>query len=225
MSRVCPPEFQDAFTRAGGTNPYGEPIFKIVWAQYETQRTGGYWARDGYLGYRDFLIGGNEPCWMLMMWKPAAAFGSPERWYWHHRDEATELQELGEYPYSGQYVVLQKFIHREMVNGEMIVERLELSGFLVDVVLPAVQFWQRLTEEEKVAALRLEMELEEEKVLDEMMDAKADCAPAFRGATASFTNQGCRNSVVARKVDVMERGMRQAMALAAKMPRGMMQLG
>jgi hypothetical protein len=224
MPRICPSEFQDAFTRAGGTNPYGEPVFKIVWAQHERQRSGGYWAKDGYLGYRDFLIGGNEPCWMLMMWKPAAAFGSPERWYWHHKDEATGLQELGEYPYSGQYVVLHKFIHREMVNGVMEVERLELSGFLIDVVLPAVKFWVALTEEEKAAALRLEMELEEDKVLNEMMDAKADCAPAFRGATASFTNQGCRTSVVAKKVEVMERGMRQAMALAAKMPKGMMQL-
>lgn len=224
MSRICPVEFQDAFTRAGGTNQYGEPLFKLVWAQYETQRAGGYWAKDGFTGYRDFLIGGNDPCWMLMMWKPAEAFGSDVRWYYHHRDEATGLQELGEYPYSGQYVVIQKLIHREIVDGVMTVENLEVSGFLVDVMLPAVKFWQALTEEEKLAAIQLEMELEENEVLDEMMEAKADCAPAFRGAAASYTNQGCRTSLIAKKIHVMERGMADAMRIAARMPRGMVQM-
>lgn len=224
MSRICPVEFQDAFTRAGGTNQYGEPLFKLVWAQYETQRAGGYWAKDGFTGYRDFLIGGNDPCWMLMMWKPAEAFGSDVRWYYHHRDEATGLQELGEYPYSGQYVVIQKLIHREIVDGVMTVENLEVSGFLVDVMLPAVKFWQALTEEEKLAAIQLEMELEENEVLDEMMEAKADCAPAFRGASASYTNQGCRTSLIAKKIHVMERGMADAMRIAARMPRGMVQM-
>ena len=83
---------------------------------------------------------------------------------------------------------------------------------------------KQLKLEEKTAALTLEMELEENEVLDEMMEAKADCAPAFRGATASYTNQGCRTSVIAKKVEVMERGMRDAMRIAARMPRGMMQL-
>jgi hypothetical protein len=99
-----------------------------------------------------------------------------------------------------------------------------VSSFLVDVMLPAVKFWQALSDEEKVAALSLEMELEENEVLEQMMDAKADCAPAFRGATASYTNQGCRTSLIAKKVEVMERGMRDAMRIAAKTPRGMMQL-
>ena len=224
MSRICPPEFQDAFTRQGGTNQYGEPLFKLVWGKYETQRTGGYFARDGSVGYRDFLICGGRPCWALMMWKPAEAFGSDVRWYWHHRDEATGLQQLGEYPYSGRYVVIQELIHREMVDGRMETEILEVSSFLVDLLLPAVQFWQRLSEEEKFAAINLEMELEEEAVLDEMMEAKADCAPAFRGAAASYSNQGCRTSLLAKKVEVMERGMREAMRLAAKMPRGMVQM-
>jgi hypothetical protein len=222
--RQCPAEFQDAFTRQGGTNQYGEPIFKLVWGPDETSRSGGYWEKDGYLGYRDFQIAGPDRCWVLMMWKPAEAFGSDARWYYHHRDEATGLQELGEYPYSGQYVVIQKLIHREMVNGAMTAEILEVSSLLVDVLLPAVQFWQALNEEEKLAAIRLEMELEENVVLDQMMEAKADCAPAWRGATASYTNQGCRTSVIAKKVDVMERGMRDAMRIAARTPRGLMQL-
>lgn len=222
--RQCPPEFQDAFTRQGGTNPYGEPIFKLVWGPGETGRSGGYWEKDGFLGYRDFLVAGPDPCWVLMMWKPAESFGSDVRWYYHHRDEATGLQELGEYPYSGMYVVIQKLIHRERVgDGEMRVEILEVSSLLVDVLLPCVQFWQALNEEEKLAAIKLELELEENELLDEMMDAKADCGPAWRGAAAAYTNQGCRTSVIAKKVEVMERGMRDAMRIAAQHPRGMMQ--
>jgi hypothetical protein len=222
--RQCPPEFQDAFTRQGGTNQYGEPIFKLVWGPDETGRSGGYWEKDGFLGYRDFQVAGPAPCWVLMMWKPAESFGSDVRWYYHHRDDATGLQELGEYPYYGQYIVIQQLIHREMVNGVMQSEILEPSSFLIDCLLPAVQFWQALNEEERLAAIRLEMELEEDEVLEQMMDAKADCAPAWRGATASYTNQGCRTSQIAKKVEVMERGMRDAMRIAARMPRGMMQL-
>lgn len=223
--RQCPVEFQDAFTRAGGTNQYGDPLFKLVWGPDETQRAGGYWARDGFIGYRDFQVAGPDPCWVLMMWKPAESFGSDARWYYHHLDEATGLQELGEYPYHGQYVAIQSLIHREFdANRVMQVEILEVSGFLVDVLLPAVQFWQALTEEEKLEAIKLEMELEDDEVLDEMMDAKAECAPAWRGATASFTNQGCRTSLIAKKVEVMERGMRDAMRMAARQPRGMMQV-
>jgi len=223
--RICPPEFQDAFTRQGGTNQYGEPIFKLVWGPGETARSGGYWARDGFLGYRDFLVAGPEPCWVLMMWKPAESFGSDVRWYYHHRDEATGLQELGEYPYSGQYVVIQKLIHLERdADGTMQSEILEVSSFLIDVLLPCVQFWQALNEEEKLTAIRLEVELEENELLDEMMDAKQECGPAWRGATASYTNQGCRTSIIAKKVEVMERGMRDAMRIAARQPRGMMQL-
>lgn len=224
MHRECPPEFQDAFTRQGGTNHYGEPIFKLVWSETAIGRSGGYWAKDGFMGYRDFLVGGKEPCWLLVMWKPSESFGSPARWYYQHRDDATGLQELGEFPFHGQYVVLQRLVHYEMVDGRMRAEILELSSFLVDVLLPAVQFWQALNEEEKVAALKLESELEENELLDEMMEAKADCGPAWRGAAASYTNQGCRTSIIAQKVAVMERGMQQAIAIAAKTPRGMMQV-
>ncbi len=224
IRRDCPAEFQDAFTRQGGTNQYGEPLFKLVWGPTEVQRSGGFWARDGYIGYRDFLIGTGAPAWLLMMWKPAESFGSDLRWYWHHRDDATGLQELGEFPYHGRYVVIQELSHREMAGNEMRVEHLELSSFVVDLMLPAVQFWQRLGDEEKHAALNLELELEEEALLNEMMDAKADCAPAFRGASSSYTNQGCKTSIIAKKVEVMERGMAEAMRIAAKMPRGMSQL-
>ena len=220
MSRICPVEFQDAFTRHGGTNHYGEPIFKLVWAEYETQRSGGVWEKDGFVGYRDFLIGGGDPCWMLMMWKPAQIFGSDVSWYWQNRDEVSGLQQLGSFPYSGCYVVIQKLIHREMVDNVMKVENLEVSSFLIDILLPAVQFWQALNEEEKFAAITLKEELHENAVLDEMMEAKADCAPAFRGAASSYSRQGCRTSVLDKKVEVMERGMRQAMAIAARTPRG-----
>jgi hypothetical protein len=222
--RQCPAEFQDAFTRQGGTNQYGEPIFKLVWGPDETGRSGGYWAKDGFIGYRDFQVAGPDPCWVLMMWKPAEVFGSDVAWYYHHTDEATGLQELGEYPYHGQYVVIQKLIHYERVGETMTSEILEVSSFLIDVLLPCVQFWQALNEEEKLTAIKLQMELEENEVLDDMMEAKADCAPAWRGQTASYTNQGCRTSLIAKKVEVMERGMRDAMRIAARMPRGMMQL-
>ena len=130
-------------------NPYGEPRFKLVWGQSETMRTGGYFAKDGFVGYRSIPAAQRTACWVLMMWVPAVRSRTSGKWYREMRDEPTGLCDLGEYPYRGRYRVLQKLIHYEKVGDENITYRLEPTHFIIDVMVPLIQNWQKLTEEQK----------------------------------------------------------------------------
>src|SRR5476651_1623604 len=109
----CPQEFQDRLNEVGGLNRYDEPNFIIRWAQGGEDecyyRAGGAWHVEGlpsFVGYRDLLVGGGTPSWMLMQWQAPELYSTPELYYMQNKDEETGLQTLGEYPYSGRYTML-----------------------------------------------------------------------------------------------------------------------
>ena len=52
MIRTAPAWFNDELERIGGTNRYGDPIFKLVWSEEVRMIVGGRFA-DGFVGYRD----------------------------------------------------------------------------------------------------------------------------------------------------------------------------
>ena len=61
---VEPTEFyQERITQVGGLSRYGEPMFKIAWAQSYTVRQGGQWEAEGetFTGYKDVLLGDGHP--------------------------------------------------------------------------------------------------------------------------------------------------------------------
>lgn len=176
-------------------------------------RDGGYFARDGYVGYRDVPSIGGEKCWALMMWEPAEKFGTPYRWYKDNTDEYTDLVTLGQYPYRGRYRVLKKFIHRELVNGEWFTTRMEPTHFILDVMLPMIQYWNKLSDAQKLAITKEDMardEAESDRVL----------ADARHGVRIR------KNSpMVQKRVELMEKHMARAMEIAAHTQRGMTQTG
>lgn len=223
MRRETPPWFQDRLTQVGGTNRYGEPIFKLVWSQTETMRVGGYFAEDGFIGYRDMPAVGLDPCWAIVMWEPAECYGTPYRWYAQHEDEATGLQTLGEYPHHGQHRLIQKLLHREVINGVMVTLRMEPNSFIIDTMVRMISLWQHLSNESKKAAMELELELERKDYLRRTKDAYDDSRVPWRGATASYTNQGCRTSLIAKKIELMQRTMGQAMKIASRQKLGLRQ--
>ena len=209
MSRYAPQWFQDRLTRAGGTNQYGDPLFKLVWGPDERFTTGGYFAKDGFVGYRQVPL--CEPCWAIVMWEPAETFGTVERWYRDYRDEQTGLCDLGQYPYDGRYRLLQKLIHREQVGGEWITTRMEPNGFIIDVMIPLIIGWQRLTDEAKIKAIEQEMELEQQEYLRLAKDSR-DSHRVRRGS-----------ALVQKKVEFLERNMKCAMQMASRTQLGMRQ--
>lgn len=213
MRRECPTWFQDQLTRIGGTNKFGQPRFKLVWGESETMRDGGYFVRDGYLGYRDVLALGGEKCWALMMWEPAEKFGTPYRWYKDNTDETTGLVTLGEFPYRGRYRLIKKLIHRELVNGEWITTRMEPTYFILDVMVPMIEDWNRFSDAERLAIIR-EEQAKEEAEADKML------ADALHGARI---RRG--SPLVQKRLELMEQHMAKAMALASRTQKGMRQIG
>ena len=226
MHRQCPQEFQDQIDAAIGTNPYGEPLFRLAWGQSETMRAGGAWLRDGFVGYRDILVS-EDPrgpaCWMIMMWEGPEVYRSPEFHYAANRDGMTGLQDLGEYPYHGRYRLIHRLMHREMVNGKLITEAMELNSLIIDIILPMTKMWQSLTAEAKRNALRYEADLKDQQAASALAEQKASYAPAFKGAV-SFTGQGCRTSLIAKKEELIYKHWDRLMWAAKHAQRGFHQV-
>lgn len=213
MRRRCPAWFQERLTRIGGRNPHGEPKFKLVWGQSETMRDGGYFLKDGYEGYRDVPAIGGDACWALMMWEPAEKMGTPYRWYKDHTDEFTGLVTLGQYPHHGRYRVIKKLIHREFVGGLLVTTRMEPTHFILDVMLPLIVFWNRISNEQKldiIAEEKAQEEAEKDRIL-------ADSRHAHRIRRDS--------PLVQKRLEIMERSMQEAMAIASRTQTGMRQIG
>ena len=213
MRRNCPEWFNERIKQVGGCNQYGQPIFKLVWAESETMRDGGYFMRDGYQGYRDVLAIGGEKCWAIMMWEPTSAHGTPYRWYKDHTDESTGLVTLGQYPYQGRYRVIKKLVHRELVNGEWFTYRLEPTTFILEVMIPLLTEWNKLTLEKKNQVVEEQLEAEQRE-RDRILD---DCASSIHIR---------RNSpMVEKRMAIMEKSMAQATAIASRTQPGMRQMG
>src|SRR5579859_6430557 len=170
--RECPKWFQNELTRIGGTNQYGEPIFKLIWSLDNRQVIGGKWA-DGFVGYKNVCMS-PEPCWLLMVWEGPEVQGSYETWMREYRDEESGLLECGGYPKYGRYRILQRFLHIEIlqqrrercyfVNGEPRTEvlselktetyRMEPRGLILDLMLPMIMAWRKLANSAKIKAIQ-----------------------------------------------------------------------
>ena len=225
--RECPPWFQAELTRIGGVNQYQEPIFKLVWSTGERMTGGGRW-KDGFEGYKSAPAIPGEPCWALMVWEPAeVAGGSYESWMRDFRDEETGLLQCGGYPKYGAYRVLQKFVHREIVqqakehhfmDGPKIrteviqtqklrIYRMEPCGFMLDIMLPMLMAWRRLSNHQKVAALRQQEQERKDAFTAKVKDAR-------QGSRMGRTMRG--SQLVQKRAELIETGMKQAMAAAAQ---------
>ena len=217
--RQCPQEWQDRIDERFGTNPYGEPIFRLSWGQTETMRAGGIWM-DGFKGYRDILVARNAPCWMILMWEPAICYGPPELWYFQNKDEATGLQMLGEYPYHGRYRVLHQLIHREIFDNKLRTLHLELTSLLIDSIIPLCKVWQDLSKETQVELLIEDERIRKEQAAAKLAESKAECAPA----RFVFGGQGAKSSVIGKKVHVLETQFKRLMAATSQYERGFQQV-
>jgi hypothetical protein len=223
--RECPAWIQSELTRIGGTNPYGEPMFKLVWS------TEPRMILADHEGYKEVRAVTGEQCWALMCWDSQKVLGTPARWEIDYQDENGRLL-AGGYPKSGQYRLVQKFLHREIVqvakerhwmqdgeprtekicSQEVRTERLEPCGFILDIMMPGLLRWRKLTDEAKVEALLQEERLEEEEF-------QRKCKDALEGTKMSRTMRG--SQLVQKRAEKIERGMREAMRVAAKTGLGM----
>lgn len=228
--RECPEWFQAELERIGGVNPYGEPIFKLIWSTDARMVVGGRWQKDGFEGYREGRLVPGEPCWALMIWEPREVMGSPDRWEEDYRDPETGYLECGGYPKYGRYRLLQRFMHREILQQPMerhwmdrkgnprteVLQTLKLKtyrmepcGLMLDIMLPMLMAWRKLSDAEKIAALRQREYERNEAILKKAKDLRHDCK----------INRGSR--LVQKRAELIEAGMKKAMAMAAQYGLGM----
>lgn len=205
--RQCPAEFQDRLTRLFGKNQFGDPNFKIAWAQTQTIRMGNLWRdRNGRetICYRDYYQGDGTPCWMIMQWMPPSHYGSPASYYDRTFDELTHTYHTAEYPWRGRYEIRQPLRHKEYTNGRLVIEHFPLSHYMIDTIIPMILAWQRLTLEQQIAANKFEREQEEKRENELIAEQMMENLPVWMHPV-SYGYQGCRTSLLDKKMEQIQK--------------------
>lgn len=125
----APENFQRMLELAGGTNIFGEPMYRFVWGQNRLEWVGGRWEDFDNSGvktrevielrqspkYQSALF--NPDRWYVERWYPPSWYGSPRAW----AAKTIEIEDgrcvpaLGPYPSRGDY---EHFYTLEGPNGE-----------------------------------------------------------------------------------------------------------
>lgn len=232
---LAPEEFQERLTEIGGVNRYDEPNFIVIWSQgggpNSTYRAGGAWDVEGlpsFTGYRDLLVGGGTPSWALLQWHDAYEYGTPEMYYIQNLDEDTQLQTLGEYPYIGRYQMLYNLRWSERVGpAEIKFEAMPLNSYLLETIVPIIMAAKDISWE-KTKASMLDIKAREDAADVAMIeDVMRASALPFHGSPVSYGKQGCRTSLVDKKIEAMQRNwntiMKRASDLGGSKGRGLIQ--
>jgi hypothetical protein len=100
-------------TRAGGTNRYGEPNFRVVWGGARLTWIGGRWTdRDAHGNVsREAIELRQVPKylpldrWHIERWMPPEFYGSPDQWraLTSETEDGIRIPALGPYPARGDY--------------------------------------------------------------------------------------------------------------------------
>ena len=227
--RECPQWFAAALARFG-SNPYGEPMFKLVWSTEERHVIGGFWARDGSVGYKEVPSISGHPCWALLGWESAEKQGSYATWETENADE-TGLSQIGCFPHYGRYRLLKRFLHQEVISKpcyrqmwnpmtkrfdietsgmlEVVTHRMEPNGFMLDLLIPLLAGWLKLSNQQKVEILKQEEQSDKDEFLRRVKDAR-DGQSISRGS-----------KMVEKRAELIEKGFEAAMRMAAQTGLGM----
>lgn len=184
------PIYQRRINKIVGLNPFGDPLYRIVWGWSQLAWVGGLCDRytdDGrtWLGqlFGEFLepkysyLGGQCERWILEKWIPAEMYGPRELW----EDQAREIegyeevQALGPYPSRGDYE-LSTVLSDAKKGGFMQLD----SSFIEDLIGLAER--SRDIDAAKRRQLREEeAERSEAAFKKDVGEVWDDAAPAFGG--------------------------------------------
>ena len=109
----APASIRERVARAGGTNRYGEPNFRVVWGGSRLTWIGGRWTdRDAHGNpIREIVELRRVPKylpldrWHIERWTPPETYGSPDFWYAQtvETEDGIRVPALGPYPARGEY--------------------------------------------------------------------------------------------------------------------------
>jgi hypothetical protein len=171
-----PPEYIARSLRRFGLNPWGEPIYRIVWSESRWKTVGGLF-HDGFrqvAEYRQVPMYRSIARWILEVWKETPC--SPALWYIDELDSISGLLRSGPYPYRGEYwgnIVIQK------PNGDY----LELSPGLAQYFAMLIDKSRNATPWESYLANRDAMEAKKKATSKLIRAMVGDCISAFGPAS------------------------------------------
>lgn len=192
----APPAIRERLARAGGTNRFDEPNFRVVWGGSRLGWIGGRWVdRDAHGNViRESIEMRREPKyvpvnrWHIERWVPPEAYGSPQQWY----AQTTELEDgvripaLGPYPSRGEY---EHCFTLAGAQGEF----LQLTPTACDWIARAIQWARRQPSMIARMAIRQResrREREWDRLADDVFD---DGVEAFHGRPFVSCNLGANS--------------------------------
>lgn len=187
-----------ALARAGGLNPFGQPMFVLSWGWSRLSPIGGHWDDNGAFEvrmvpkYMSKDEHGNLTFnrWHIEKWLPAEMYGSPEDWdartiEWENEAEKTgrSLQSLGPYPSRGEYELCLTLAGK---RGEFMAPTIVILETCVQLIEAG-----RLEPKSKRKAALYEREAKRER--DEIArneDILGDVSPYFKGSYVVVPDTG-----------------------------------
>lgn len=196
-----------------GENPYGEPLFRVVWSESRYYLVGAsHTEYDGdpstdavvrarekdpnvsrrMVGYKWLPLYPGQPRWVLEMWKSPLAFTgcSPEQYEINYRDPATMLLTLGPYPSRGEYCMCQS----RMWTGT------GPSRSEVDRTIALIKAGWSYSYKEHASANKEHLQGKEKAAFSEFKDRFQDARPAFGNRPTSMNpGKKSQNDIQIRK--------------------------
>jgi hypothetical protein len=201
----CPAHIAKELELAGGKNPFGEPIFRVVWGYDRIVPIHGEWQEfeqfvatltDKKTGYSESrlctrlvrsvietrmvpkYLPGN--CWHLEMWRPAEEYGSPEDWRKQGEEviQGLTVDTSGPYPERGEYELCYPLTHNGTVDGEPI----PLVGDVVADIAKMIRYGKHNFDfQQRKAAIEQREAKKEEGLVRRMQDELKEGLRPFAG--------------------------------------------
>jgi len=185
--RLCPPEYQSRISELGGLNKFGEPNWRVVWGQTQTERVGGLWEYgDGtkVAEMRDVLRYDGAAVWALERWFPPENYGTEWQWYRENADPKSGLPLLGGYPDQGEYEPCIR------IHGE-------LNDYVIDSFIQLILKTHETTAKQRQIAVRdYRLKIEQEDH-DRKVEMYIEKVPAYTGPV-SYAGQRIKTARVDR---------------------------
>jgi len=166
-----------------GLNPFGKPMYRVVWSDSRTYLLGGNW-EGGSFEVRETELYDGVHAWILEKWQSAEQFaGSREAWDQTERD--TNTPSLGPYPSEGEYVFAYRF-------------PFEPTDSMVSIWIRANNGTLAMSKAEQKESILAPLLARKKKDYQRIDDVFEDSQPAFRFADAMVSAVGNGN-VIHRK--------------------------
>jgi hypothetical protein len=181
------PEWAQAALAKFGTNPYGEPNFRVIWRPSRTKIIGGFFADTGRFEYRRVLKYGRDPKWCLERWRPAYMYGTAESWKFNTLTPEG-LYAIGPYPAHGEYESCEVFSTEKGLSGYVPLEPGLIELTARAVVMGKINSYSdiRIAQRDE----QLAIEAEQDREFDEMWNERQMTRPGLTiGAGGAFNKE------------------------------------